>query len=854
MLSEKKKIIFKKCGNFIDSLNRYLVCSLMAIKYDLEYSIENEYPTIEEYKFYKGVDHTNDDIHQIVTNNINELKNYVNNNINAKGFNTLGFVKGKIDINNLSSNYYINEGNEHGIFVKNIININSNNFNDYYNTDLSNYNIRINGNFNILNEILNSKDIILNYIEQNKNNHDFFNFELNSDKIYDIVIHLDSEKLIDLEYLNKIFNENDFSNKKCAIVCDKSVPISEYIEWFKNKNIIVNIESNYLSINFNIIRQCKILISSNSKLAHCTSYLSTNNQISYVQSNKAYICGCVKNCGAYLEDVFKNIVKIGELFEEFKIVIAYDNSNDNSLNILYKLKEQMHNICDIEIIINKNALSQYRTKNIANSRNSILKYIHDDNTNNNFKYFIMMDMDDVCSKPIKTEILDKYLLRDDWDALSFNRQDYYDIWALSVTPYVISCWHWLQDSKNVTNIMQKYIKNKLDKLDEHELLDCYSAFNGFAIYKIDKFINCNYDNNIFKSLAMFSDEQISNNINILNNILIANNLEDCEHRYFHMNAIQKNNARIRISPLYLFGETESNKMNISMIVKKISSRGILNSCNIKSSKPYSSNNQLLNYNFNEVFEGCTIYICNYAISHFATVMNSIKNKFILVSGDSDCTVPNELFPNNDLFLNFINNSKIIHWYAQNCVLEHPKLSKIPIGLDYHTMSDKNTNWGEQISPNEQENMLNYINNQSKPFFEREIKCYSNFHFCMETKYGFDRKDALKNINPDLIYYEQNKVKREDTWKNQSNYAFVISPHGNGLDCHRTWEALCLGCIPIVKKSGISDLFDELPVLIIDDWKNITNELLIETINKFKDITFNYDKLLLKYWIDKINNK
>jgi len=235
-------------------------------------------------------------------------------------------------------------------------------------------------------------------------------------------------------------------------------------------------------------------------------------------------------------------------------------------------------------------------------------------------------------------------------------------------------------------------------------------------------------------------------------------------------------------------------------------------------------------------------------------MNSIKNKFILVSGDSDCTVPNELFPNNDLFLNFINNSKIIHWYAQNCVLEHPKLSKIPIGLDYHTMSDKNTNWGEQISPNEQENMLNYINNQSKPFFEREIKCYSNFHFCMETKYGFDRKDALKNINPDLIYYEQNKVKREDTWKNQSNYAFVISPHGNGLDCHRTWEALCLGCIPIVKKSGISDLFDELPVLIIDDWKNITNELLIETINKFKDITFNYDKLLLKYWIDKINNK
>jgi hypothetical protein len=34
-----------------------------------------------------------------------------------------------------------------------------------------------------------------------------------------------------------------------------------------------------------------------------------------------------------------------------------------------------------------------------------------------------------------------------------------------------------------------------------------------------------------------------------------------------------------------------------------------------------------------------------------------------------------------------------------------------------------------------------------------------------------------------------------------NYAFVASPYGGGPDCHRTWEALILGCIPIVKSSG-----------------------------------------------------
>ena len=83
---------------------------------------------------------------------------------------------------------------------------------------------------------------------------------------------------------------------------------------------------------------------------------------------------------------------------------------------------------------------------------------------------------------------------------------------------------------------------------------------------------------------------------------------------------------------------------------------------------------------------------------------------------------------------------------------------------------------------------------------------------------------------------------------------MISPHGNGLDCHRTWEALCLGCIPIVKKSGIcEDLFYKLPVLIVDNWKDVKVELLKRTIDKFRNTTFNYEKLTLKYWMDNIES-
>ena len=86
----------------------------------------------------------------------------------------------------------------------------------------------------------------------------------------------------------------------------------------------------------------------------------------------------------------------------------------------------------------------------------------------------------------------------------------------------------------------------------------------------------------------------------------------------------------------------------------------------------------------------------------------------------------------------------------------------------------------------------------------------------------------------------------------SNIAFVASPLGNGLDCHRTWEAFALGCIPIVKISIMdTSLFDELPILIVKEWSNINEQLLKDTINSFKNRTFNMDKLKLQYWKDKI---
>jgi hypothetical protein len=291
----------------------------------------------------------------------------------------------------------------------------------------------------------------------------------------------------------------------------------------------------------------------------------------------------------------------------------------------------------------------------------------------------------------------------------------------------------------------------------------------------------------------------------------------------------------------------------------VSSRGILKSCDYYSLTPYSSIKQLYNYLPLEkikTIKNPTIYVCSSAILHFInTMLPLIDFSFILVSGDCDETIPDEILTSND-FNKLLSDQRLIHWFCQNMTIDHYKITRMPIGLDYHTLTTIPL-WGPISSCEHQEKMLLMIKNKSVPFWNRNIKCYANFHFTMNTKLGYDRKDAFKKINKDLVYYEENKVTRLITWNKQKDYAFVICPHGGGLDCHRNWEALCLGCIPIVKTSSLDNLYKDLPVLIVKDWEIITNELLNETISifktKFDTNEFKIEKLTLSYWLKLISS-
>jgi hypothetical protein len=170
---------------------------------------------------------------------------------------------------------------------------------------------------------------------------------------------------------------------------------------------------------------------------------------------------------------------------------------------------------------------------------------------------IMMDFDDVNCKQVHPEILQKYLSRNDWDGLSFNSvPKYYDIWGLSIYPYCFSYNHFRNNVQQY-NVIQDYVDKKLKNLPEGGLLSCLSSFNGFSIYRIEKFLSCYYDGNIRMDLIpkrLLQMHSLAANSHLIYKkyITVDGRYEDCEHRAFHMQAIFKKGAQIRISPEILF--------------------------------------------------------------------------------------------------------------------------------------------------------------------------------------------------------------------------------------------------------------------------------------------------------------
>ena len=78
--------------------------------------------------------------------------------------------------------------------------------------------------------------------------------------------------------------------------------------------------------------------------------------------------------------------------------------------------------------------------------------------------------------------------------------------------------------------------------------------------------------------------------------------------------------------------------------------------------------------------------------------------------------------------------------------------------------------------------------------------------------------------------------------------FAPSPEGNGIDCHRHWEALYSKCIPIIEDNElIKSKLIGLPVLYTHDYTEITPEYLNKKYEEILETEYDFSRLFLSQY-------
>lgn len=236
----------------------------------------------------------------------------------------------------------------------------------------------------------------------------------------------------------------------------------------------------------------------------------------------------------------------------------------------------------------------------------------------------------------------------------------------------------------------------------------------------------------------------------------------------------------------------------------------------------------------KVKERDIIFVQTYFLQKFFAFYHpKIKHPYILLTHNGDEAIPGK-------FLCYLQDPKVIAWFGQNVATHHPKLHPIPIGIFNHLWEPKCAS------------TITEVQKKIVPLAQRDPKTHLLYmNISVSTNHAV-RKAVYDCFAQKPFCYNAQRRLFANYLQEMAHYCFVISPEGNGLDCHRTWEALHMGCIPIVKSNSLDSMYDGLPVLIVQDWNQVTEEFLQEQLEIMLKKEYSLEKLSIYYWFGKIN--
>lgn len=204
---------------------------------------------------------------------------------------------------------------------------------------------------------------------------------------------------------------------------------------------------------------------------------------------------------------------------------------------------------------------------------------------------------------------------------------------------------------------------------------------------------------------------------------------------------------------------------------------------------------------------------------------------------------------------------VLQWYVtQEISLFHSKIRPYPIGFGY--VNYRATDEVEMPMEDYKMRMLHVLDEAPA---ERQLLVLASFSKRTELYNKNLAEDPRAAALEALVGNASFGIKHVTKFTNDADWLsalasakFIMSPSGWGPDCHRHYEAIAMGCVPIVIENyAVSQLLESMPVLMLQSWSDLTRggpAYLERQYEKIQKKSYNLDKLFADYWRMKIRNQ
>jgi hypothetical protein len=151
------------------------------------------------------------------------------------------------------------------------------------------------------------------------------------------------------------------------------------------------------------------------------------------------------------------------------------------------------------------------------------------------------------------------------------------------------------------------------------------------------------------------------------------------------------------------------------------------------------------------------------------------------------------------------------------------------------------------------NFFKYKNLDIQEKIKKKNLIFSSFN--LDTNVSI-RKRVFKDLNCSRFKLKNDFISHDEYLRKLSESFFCISPPGNGFDCHRTWEAIYLGAVPVVLKGFLAQEFiKSLPIIEVQSYEDFLSKSDKELLGMYTFVKDNKksDMAYFYYWQNLISN-